>query len=144
VLVAIGLFVTINWASIIYLATRYSVLLEETEQGQPHEYDWKFGVFQYIIGLCLIYAGGKALESASMSMLSKFSPVNIRSVVLNVGTIATFLTSLARLLADLQVSMIGLSNKLINTDMVNSLSIPLLLACFVVMLVVRRHFFSLL
>ncbi|GAX09289.1 hypothetical protein FisN_17Lh037 [Fistulifera solaris] len=143
-LVAIGLFVTINWVSIIYLATRYSILLEETEHGHPHVYDWTFGVLQYIIGLCLIHAGGKALESASLSMLSKFSPVNIRSVVINVGTIATFLTSLARLLADLQVSMIGLSNKLINTDMVNSLSLPLLLACLAVMLVVRRHFFSLL
>lgn len=135
---------TLNWASIIYLATRYSKLLEEAEQDRRHEYDWNFGVVQYIIGLCLIYAGGKSLEGAALSMLSKFSPPNLRSVVINVGTIATFLTALARLLANLQVSMVGLSNKLINTDMVNALSLPLLFVCFAVMFVVRRHFFFLL
>ncbi len=133
-----------NWVSIIFLATRYSKLLEDAEEGRRRDYDWNLGVAQYIIGLTLIYVGGKSLECASLSMLSKISPPNLCSVVINVGTIATCLTAFARLLADLQASMVGLSNKLINTDMVNALALPLFLASFAVMYVVRRHFFFLL
>lgn len=136
--------ITFNWVSIVYLATRYSKLLEEVEQGPGHDYDWNLGIAQFIIGLCLIYTGGKSLEGAALSMLSKISPPNLRSIVINVGTMVTFLTALARLLADIQVSMVGLSNKLINTDMVNAVALPLLVVSITALFVVRRHFFFLL
>jgi len=47
------------------------------------------------------------------------------------------------MLGDLQVFMIELSHKLINTDIVSSLVIPLLLTCFFVGYFVKKHFFFL-
>lgn len=122
------------------------MLLTDTEDADndPQQYDWKFGLPQYVCGLIVTFVGLTALDGANLSMLSKVSPQRLRSAVINIGTITTVLTLAARLAADLQILMVDLSHKLINTDIVNSLVIPLVLACLVLVFVVKQHYFFLL
>lgn len=133
----------INWEKLFSLATRIPELLSDLPGRENQRYDWKVGVFQYVIGLTTVFVGLVAVESANLSLLSKVSPVRFKSVFLHVGTLATLLSLIARLAADLQIFMVDLSHKLINTDIVNALVIPLFLASFAIAYFVRRHYFFL-
>ena len=120
--------------------------MSETEDKQRgSQYDWLVGIIQYFVGFSVTFFGLTALDSAALSLLSKVSPPRLRtsSASLQLGTIVTFVTLLARVIADLQILMIGLSHRLINTDLVNSLVLPLLVGCFVIGHFVRKHFFFL-
>jgi hypothetical protein len=133
----------INWESLFSLISRASELWQDTDGLTNHPYDWRIGVLQYSIGAVIIFVGLNAHEEASLSLLSKASPATTRSVVIQIGTLSTFVGLFARLFADLHIVMVELSHKLINTDLVNALVLPLLLICFVLMYVVKKHFFYL-
>ena len=133
----------INYGSIASLAIEVPELFKNTVGRPNHPYDWRLGVFQYLVGLAIVFCGLIALEGASLSLASKTSPANIRSVFINVGTITTFLGFVARLIADAQIVFVDLSHKVINTDIVNSLVVPSLLMCFLLSYVINRHFFFL-
>lgn len=112
--------------------------------GSPStRYDWKLGIFQYTFGLAITFVGLTAVDGSNLSLLSKMSPQRLRGLFLNIGTITTFLSLFARLSAD-AVVMVDLSHKLINTDIVNALVIPLFLVCFVPIYLVKKHYFFLL
>lgn len=140
----VGMLVMFNWESMYSLASRFSTLFSDTVNRQPQTYDWALGAAQYLGGFTILFVGITSLEGATLSLLSKISPPNLRSVVINVGTIVTFVTLMARLFADVHLSMVGLSHKVINTDMVNALVVPIFFASFVVVYLVRQNFFFLL
>ena len=96
-----------------------------------------------MIGFTITFIGLKALQGASRSLLSKVSPVNLKSMGTSIGTIVTFLGLLAQFLADMQIMAVDLSHRVINTDIVNSLVVPILLACLAAFYFVRKHFFFL-
>jgi hypothetical protein len=135
-----------NWASAFSLASKVPTLLSDTDEKQyfDYPYDWKIGAIQYVAGFALAFVGLTALEGSTLSLLSKVSPPHLRSLVINVGTMVSVLRMVARLAADVQVLMVGLSHKLINTDIVNALTVPLFLVSFIVSFVVRQHYFFLL
>jgi hypothetical protein len=141
--IGLGLVVMINWLSLFSLATKFPILLDESNSSHDHPYDWRFGPIQFVVGLTTIFVGLVALEGATLSLLSKVSPPRLRSVVINVGTIATFLGLVARLLGDSQILMVGLSHRLINMDIINSLAVPLLVAACVAVFLLKRQFFFL-
>lgn len=146
VILALGLLVMINYSSVIKLAFQLRDLLTETEDRQRETiYDWLFGIVQYFVGFTVTFLGLTSLDSSTLSLLSKVSPPRIRSssVALQLGTIVSFVSLFARVVADLQILMIGLSHRLINTDLVNSLVLPLLVACILIGHFVRKHFFFL-
>ena len=116
-----GLFCTLNVLSLFSLAQRVPSLLTETEeQSSTHPYDWKIGVFQYCIGLPIAFMGLQAMQGSALSILSKLSPPRFRGVAVNSSTMVVFLQFLAFLIADLQLFFIGLSHRLINTDIINA------------------------
>jgi len=84
-----------------------------------------------------------SLDGAALSLLSKASPPRLRtsSAALQLGTIVSFVSLFARVIADAQIFMIGLSHRLINTDLENSLLLPILVACFVIGHFIRKHYF---
>jgi hypothetical protein len=133
----------VNWLSIASLATRLPILLVESNGRHTHPYDWRVGLVQYFCGMTTTFAGLVALEGATLSLLSKVSPPRLRSVVINVGTIVTFLGFTARLLGDAHILTVGLSHRLINMDIINSLLVPLFLAALVAVYFLKRHFFFL-
>lgn len=133
----------INWVSLVSLATRLPNLLDDTPGKPHHTYDWILGLAQYLCGGSIMFFGMTALEGSSLSLLSKISPVHLRSIFVNVGTMTTLLALMARLLANVYVLTVGLSHKLINTDIVNSLVLLLLAASLAIVFVVKRHFYYL-
>jgi hypothetical protein len=141
--ISLGLFIMINWLSLFSLAAKFPILLDESNSRHDHPYDWRLGPIQFVAGLTTIFVGLVALEGATLSLLSKVSPPRLRSVVINVGTIATFLGLLARLLGDSQILMVGLSHRLINMDIINSLVVPLLLAACAAVFLLKKQFFFL-
>lgn len=139
----LGLLIMINWQSMLALAQVFPSLLADTPGRLSHPYDAKFGVMQYVLGLLLVYVSFIALEGATLSLLSKLSPINVRSIVINVGTASTFICLIARILGDMHIVAIDLSHKLISTDIVNALVVPLILASFWLTYLIKNNFFAL-
>jgi len=143
-IIPVGLFIMVNWLSLFTLASHVPKLLADRgTEIRPTGYDWKLGVFQFVIGIAVTFIGLTAVDGSNLPLLSKLSPQRHRGLVLNVGTLATFLSLTARLAADLYILMVDLSHKLISTDIVNALVIPLFLLCFVLSYLVKKHFFFL-
>lgn len=142
----IGFFIMINYTSFIKLAFHVNDLLNEFEDKQREsKYDWLLGIIQYFFGFSVTFLSMISLDSATLSLLSKVSPPRIRSssVALQLGTIVSFVTLVARVIADGQIALVGISHRLINTDLINSLIFPLLIVAFVFAHYVRKHFFFL-
>jgi hypothetical protein len=137
----------INYASLFSLASQVENLLVEADETsyleEVHPYDGTFGIVQYVIGFTVAFTGVMALEGATLSLMSKVAPSRLKSVVISCGTIVTFCTLAARVLGDIQILFVGLSHRLINTDIVNSLVIPLFLASIAAYYMVKKHFFFL-
>lgn len=142
-LMGLGLLVMVNWGSLFELIRNIRILFEEKGDTRHHQYDWLLGVAQYTVGFVITFVTLRALETSSRSLLSKVSPPNIRSISLNLGTIVTSLGLLARFLADMQIASVVLSHRVINTDIINSLVVPLFLASLLAYYFVRKHFFFL-
>jgi len=141
-----GLLILLNYSSFIQLAQQIKDLLNETvDKQRESQYDWLLGMVQYFVGFSVAFLSLVAMDSAALSLLSKVSPPRIRSssVALQLGTIVTFVGLAARVIANFQILMIGMSHRVINTDLVNSLVIPLLVVCIVIAHFVRKHYFFL-
>jgi hypothetical protein len=140
---ALGLLVMVNWGSVFALIPNIRILFEENGDTRQHQYDWMLGVAQYIVGLVVSFVTLRALETSSRSLLSKVSPSSLRSIIINLGTIVTFLSLIARFFADIQIASVVLSHRVINTDIVNSLVVPLFIAALLAYYFVRKHYFFL-
>jgi hypothetical protein len=117
----VGLFCTLNFVSLLSLAERVPSLLSETSgQTVTHPYDWKIGVFQFCLGFPVAFMGLISMQGSALSILSKLSPSKFRSVTLHVGTLSVFVGCIARLTGDIQLFFVGLSHRLINTDIINA------------------------
>ena len=136
----------LNYSSVVKLAWQIRDLWDETEEKQwESKYDWLLGIVQYFVGFTLTFFSLTALNSSTLSLLSKVSPPRIRSssVSLQLGTICTFVSLFAGVLADMQILLIGLSHRIINNDLVNSLVLPLVVVSIVIAHFVRKHYFFL-
>jgi hypothetical protein len=145
-LVLVGLLVAINWESLFSIVLLRENLFADVSDRTTHPYDGNFGVWQYVVGGTIALVGLVALEGAALALFSKVSPIpsSARSMmVLQAGTMVTFLGLATRIVGNLQIVAIDLSHKLINTDIVNSLVIPLILACLVLRYLVIKHYFYL-
>ena len=94
-----------------------------------------------LIGLTISYVGVVSLEGAALSLMSKIYPSRPRYI--SCGSLVTFVSLLARILANIHVLIVGLSHRLVNTDIVNSVILPLLGVCIAGIYIVRKHFFFL-
>jgi hypothetical protein len=140
-LTALSFLFMINWAEMVNVVSHIRQLFDEDIHGTYHPYDWGFGVFQYLIGLTISYVGVVSLEGAALSLMSKIYPSRPRYI--SCGSLVTFVSLLARILANIHVLIVGLSHRLVNTDIVNSVILPLLGVCIAGIYVVRKHFFFL-
>ena len=137
-----GLLVMVNWGSVVNLAAHLQTLFQNTPY-KVHQYDWVFGVLQYVVGISISFTGVATMEPAILSLMSKVAPITLKSVVINCGNIVTVLSLVANIIGDLFIVLVGLSHRLINADILNSLAVPLLAACIASAYIVRRHFFFL-
>jgi hypothetical protein len=142
----VGLLVMVNWGSLFDLIPNLRNLFQENRTERRHQYDWLLGVAQYVIGGVISFGCLRAIDIASRSLLSKMSPPSPnRSWNQNyVCILVTFAGLFAQFFANCQILMVVLSHRVINTDIVNALIIPMLIACSVAYYFVRKHYFFLL
>ena len=111
----------------------------EGEDDRPTtNYDWSLGIAQYIVGTFVIMASITAIEGCTLSLMSKVAPAK-----LSLGLIVSLIRPSTRFVADVFILLVGLSRRIINTDMINSLSLVLICACCAVYYLVKRHYFFL-
>jgi hypothetical protein len=142
-LLGVGLLTMINWGSVFALAVNIRILFTEIRSMRQHHYDWLLGIAQYVIGFAITFISVTALQGAARCLLSKVSPPNLKSSFFNLGTMVTFLGLFSRVFANLQILTLGLSNRVINTDIVDALVVPMFIACLAAYYFVRKHFFFL-
>jgi len=106
-------------------------------------YDWSLGIIQYIVGATVIVMSAIVLEGVTLSLMSKVAPAKLSNTFLDCGLIVSLVSSFAKFTGDLLLLIVGLSHRIINTDMINSLSFCLLCACCAGYYVVNKHFFFL-
>jgi hypothetical protein len=133
----------VNWGSLFALIPNIQNLFKEDHSNRHHQYDWMLGVAQYSIGFIITFTALRSLVVASRSMLSKVSPPNLQNIVINLGTIVTFVSLFSQLFANLYIASIVLSQREINVDILNSLLMPILITTLVVYYLVRKHYFFL-
>ena len=133
----------LNWGSLFALVPNMKNLFKEDRSNRHHHYDWMLGVGQYIVGFIITFAALRALGIASRSLLSKVSPSNLHNVVINLGTIVTFLALFSQMFANFYISSIVLSHREINIDILNSLLMPSLIGAFLMYYLARKHYFFL-
>mmetsp|Transcript_11463 Transcript_11463/g.17613 ORF Transcript_11463/g.17613 Transcript_11463/m.17613 type:complete len:567 (+) Transcript_11463:100-1800(+) len=143
IIAGIGFLIMFNYVSFINLMIHVRSIFDKTTEKAYHPYDWIFGTAQYLCGLSITFVGITSLEPCVLSLMSKLLPSKSKSIAVNGGSILAILTLTARVLGDMHILIVGLSHRLINTDIVNSLVMPLLLACLVAGFVVQRNFFFL-
>ncbi len=142
-LLGLGLLVMLNWGSLFALIPNIKNLLKEDRSNRHHHYDWMLGVGQYIVGFIITFTALRALGIGSRSLLSKVSPPKMNNVIVNLGTIVTFISLFSQLFANFYISSIVLSHREINTDILNSLLMPSLIAAFLMYHLARKHYFFL-
>lgn len=144
VITLIGLCIMVNYVSFINLVIHLRGIFDRAaDKGRYYPYDWIIGAAQYLCGVSIAFTGITALEPTTLSLMSKLAPSRTKSIAINCGTVVTILSLSARCIGDLQILAVGLSHRLINTDIVNSLIVPLIIACIAAAYIVRRHFFFL-
>jgi hypothetical protein len=144
VITLIGLCIMVNYVSFINLVIHLRGVFDRaSDKGYYYPYDWMIGAAQYLCGVSIAFTGITALEPTTLSLMSKLAPSRTKSIAINCGTVVTILSLAARCIGDLQILAVGLSHRLINTDIVNSLIVPLIIACLAAAYIVRRHFFFL-
>ena len=133
----------VNWGSFCALIPNINNLFKEDRSNRHHQYDWMLGVEQYIVGFIITFTALRALGIGSRSLLSKVSPPNLQNIVINLGTIATFITLFSQLFAYFYIASIVLSQREINIDILNSLLMPISITTLLMYYIVRKHYFFL-
>jgi len=140
-LLGLGLFVMVNWGSLFALIPNMQNLFKEDRENRRLQYDWMLGVVQYSIGFIITFTALRSLGVASRSLLSKVSPPNLQNIVINLGTIVTFVSLFSQLFADLYIASIVLSQREIDIDILNSLLMPISIATLMIYYLVRNRYF---
>lgn len=144
--VGLGLATIINYEALLVLLFHLRDLFRkaEGEEDRPTTYyDWSLGIVQYIVGSLVIMASITAIEGCTLSLMSKVAPPKLESKAINLGLIVSLIRPSTRFMADVFILLVGLSHRIINTDIINSLSLVLICACCAVYYLVKRHYFFL-
>lgn len=136
----------VNWGSLFALIPNVRNLFEENPTERRHQYDWLLGLAQYVVGFTVSFVALRALEIGSLSLLSKMSPPSYNRSwnQVFVCNLVTFVGLFSQFVANCQITTVVLSHRVINTDIVNALIIPMLIACSLAYYFVRKHYFFLL
>ena len=138
--------IIVNYEALLVLLFHLTDLFRkaEGEDDRPTTYyDWSLGVMQYIVGSLVIMASITAIEGCTLSLMSKVAPPKLESKAINLGLIVSLIRPSTRFMADIFILLVGLSHRIINTDIINSLSLVLICTCCAVYFLVKRNYFFL-
>ena len=131
----------INYEAVFLLIR--NIIKNEKKWVMPSIYDDVFGILQYIIGFCVVFVSVAFLESATLTLMSKVSPVHLKRYSMDNSFIVIVLSLLGRLVGDFLISAVDVSSWVFCSDIINSLLVPLLIGFVAGEYLVRKHYFFL-
>ena len=144
-LMMVGIFSFMNYQALFVLFKHVQDIFRQETWDEPLTtyYDWDLGLVQYWTGVIIMFVSSASLEGLSLSLMSKVSPAKLNRSPVNCSVIAPLTSCLGRVLGDTIIVAVGLSHRMVSTDMVNSISFVLLGLCFCCFHVVKKHYFFL-
>lgn len=131
----------INYEAVFLLMR--NIIKNENEWVMPSIYDNVFGILQYIIGFFIVFTSVTFLESATLTLMSKVSPVQLKRYSIDNSFIVIAVSLLGRLVGDLLISAVDVSSWVFCSDVINSMLFPLLIGFVAGEYLVRKHYFFL-
>jgi len=99
-------------------------LLANSDESIP--YDWGWGYYAYMIGVCAVFMGTIILEGVDTSIMCKAAPARLNSTFINVGLLATLIGTLGRVVGDGLITASAFIDRSRYTDFINNVYLPLI------------------
>ena len=131
----------INYEAIFLLIR--NMIRHEKKWVMPAIYDDIFGILQYLVGFCVVFVSVSFLESSTLTLMSKVSPLHLKRYSIDNSFIVIVLSLLGRIIGDLLISAVDVSSWIFCSDIINSLLFPLLIGYVAGEYLVRKHYFFL-
>jgi hypothetical protein len=136
----------------LVLIFNYEALFHSIKNGifggahQDHSlsYDSFLGTAQYIVGFAIVFMSMVSLESVTLILMSKVSPVSLRKYSLDSSFAVIFVSSMGRLAGDVLFWIADLSSRsLPSSNIINTLCCCLIICLLVGSYFVKKHYFFL-
>lgn len=108
-----------------------------------YDYDWGIGLYQYVIGTIILFASSVSIEGASLSLISKASTDKLNVSNINCTSLIPLQHCLGQIFAGLLLMVVMFSHHHIHTDVMNLISIFLLVASVFCLLNIKKYYFFL-
>ena len=131
----------INYEAIFLLIR--NMIRHEKKWVMPAIYDDIFGILQYLVGFCVVFVSVSFLESSTLTLMSKVSPLHLKRYSIDNSFIVIVLSLLGRIIGDVLISAVDVSSWIFCSDIINSLLFPLLIGYVAGEYLVRKHYFFL-
>jgi len=136
-----GLIFMVNYEALFY--TMKNAIFRSANQDHSMSYDGFLGAVQYILSFAIVFLSMVSLESVTLSLMSKVSPIPLRKYSLDSSFAVIFVSSLGRIAGDVLVWGSDLSSWVFFNNIVNTLCCCLILCLLVGSYVVKKHYFFL-
>ncbi|KAL7491615.1 hypothetical protein ACHAWT_000904 [Skeletonema menzelii] len=136
-----GLILMVNYEALFY--TIKNAILRSANQDHSLSYDGFLGTIQYILSFAVVFFSICSLESVTLSLMSKVSPIPLRKYSLDSSFAVIFVSSLGRIAGDVLVWVSDLSSWIFFYNIVNMLCFCLIICLLVGSYVVKKHYFFL-
>mmetsp|Transcript_12785 Transcript_12785/g.14428 ORF Transcript_12785/g.14428 Transcript_12785/m.14428 type:complete len:341 (+) Transcript_12785:1453-2475(+) len=138
--------VGINYEALYILMKEIDSILRK--EDSPNDtttkyFDWNIGLEQYCLATCILFLCSIVIESASLSLMSKVSYSRLNASSINCSTLSPLISCIGKIIGSTILVVVGLSHRMIYTDIVNSISFFLIMSCACCYHVVKKHYFFL-
>lgn len=136
---------SINFEALIFIFRDIGHVFGATESGAEITtyYDWGYGSIQYQGLIPIIFTCAISLDSLALTLLSKVSPERLNKSTMNSCIVAPMVMYIGRLIGDGTICLVSFSHRVINTDMINSISFILIFLCISSFQLIKKYFFFL-
>ena len=136
-----GLILMVNYEALFY--TIKDIFLRNSNQDHSMSYDGFLGTVQYILSFAVVFVSISSLESVTLSLMSKVSPIPLRKHSLDSSFALIFVSSLGRIAGDVLVWVSDLSSWVFFSNIINTLCCCLIICLLAGSFVVKKHYFFL-
>jgi hypothetical protein len=134
---------SMNFEALILMFQDLEHVFGSTESGSEFTtyYDWGYGSIQYKTFIPIIFTCAVSLDSLALSLISKVSPERLNKSTINSCIVAPMAMYIGRLIGDGTICLVSFSHRVINTDMINSISFVLIFLCVGSFQLIKKYFY---
>ena len=136
-----GLILMVNYEALFYTIKQF--IFRSADHDHSLSYDGFLGDVQYIISFAIVFLSISSMESVTLSLLSKVSPIALRKYSLDSSFAVIIVSSLGRIAGDVLIWGSDLSSWVFFNDVVNTLCCCLIMSLLVGSYAVKKHYFFL-